>query len=70
MSNKIEINISQFNEGCKSLGLDPYPFDKVTINYQDREQFILSVKIWEDSLHRWISSQENKMPNIGLDDIR
>lgn len=60
MKPKINIDFSEFNQHCRSLGLDPYVIDKVSIDYQDRDLFILSVKNLEEGLHRWIENQIKK----------
>jgi hypothetical protein len=57
MSKKFELDFTSFNDVCRQLGIKPFYFDKVEIDYQDEHHFKLTVKTWMDKLTRWYDDQ-------------
>jgi len=58
MTGKTTMDFSEFNKRCRELGVDPYFFEKVDIDFQDADHLRLSVKNWQESLERWLRQQD------------
>jgi len=60
MKTKPTIDLHEFNEDCKTLGLKPYPVEEVRFNTQDQDLFLISVRNMQENLDKWLAEQEKK----------